>query len=182
MAKNSVKTYWPHMIMGFLLIGITLGYWTVKSATAIPVQESNEYMLKYQQADMNINKILEEKALFDKSYKIELLHAKMAKEKIANSKVTKERNSVVLINGNNSFTYAVTKKDGAVVSDANVTFLLTRPHTRSDDVLVKNILFKEGNYKVDNIPVSKAGRYTLQLRVKIGDAVGYSNISAYLKP
>jgi len=182
MAKNSVKTYWPHMIMGFLLIGITLGYWTVKSATAIPVQESNEYMLKYQQADMHINKILEKKALFDKKYKIELLHAKTAKEKIANSKVAKERNSVVLTEGKNSFTYAVTKKDGTAVPDANVTFLLTRPHTRSDDVLAENIPFKNGSYSVENISVSKAGRYTLQLKAKIGDAVGYSNISAYLKP
>ena len=39
MAKNKGKTYWPHMILGFLAIGITLGYWTVKSATSMPVQE-----------------------------------------------------------------------------------------------------------------------------------------------
>ncbi len=182
MANNKEKTYWPHMIMGFLLIGITLGYWTVKSAISIPVQESNEYMLKYQQADMNINTILEKKAQFDKNYNIELTHAKMLKEKIEHSKVQKERQSVALAKGKNVFTYKVMQKDGTVISDANVTFLLTRPHTRKDDVYIENIPFIDGQYKVDNIDVIKPGRYTLQLRAKIGDAVGYSNISAYLKP
>ncbi|RRS31862.1 MAG: hypothetical protein P794_03030 [Epsilonproteobacteria bacterium (ex Lamellibrachia satsuma)] len=182
MANNKEKTYWPHMIMGFLLIGITLGYWTVKSAVSVPVQKSNEYMMKYQQADMNINTILEKKALFDKHYTIELMDAKMFTEKIAYSKVGKERQSVVLAKGKNAFVYNVVQKDGTVISDANVTFLLTRPHTRKDDVYIENIPFVDGQYKVENIDVVKPGRYTLQLRAKIGDAVGYSNISAYLKP
>jgi hypothetical protein len=53
------------MILGFLAVGVTLSYWTVKSASSIPVQESNNYMMKYQQADMNINEIIKRKALFD---------------------------------------------------------------------------------------------------------------------
>ncbi len=61
MAKNNEKTYWPHMILGFLTIGLTLSYWTVKSDSSMPVQESNQYMLKYQMADININQILEKK-------------------------------------------------------------------------------------------------------------------------
>ena len=69
MAKNNERTYWPHMILGFLTIGITLSYWTVKSASSMPVQESNQYMLKYQMADMNINQIMEKKIAFDKAYK-----------------------------------------------------------------------------------------------------------------
>lgn len=66
MANNSEKkkTYWPHMIVGFLFLGITLGYWTVKTASKMPVQESNEYLMKYQQADININDILEKKSTF----------------------------------------------------------------------------------------------------------------------
>jgi len=73
MAKNKEKTYWPHMILGFLTIGITLSYWTVKSASSMPVQESNQFMLKYQMADMNINEITESKIAFDKAYTITLL-------------------------------------------------------------------------------------------------------------
>ena len=182
MKKNNIKTYWPHMILGFLFIGVTLGYWTVKSAISIPVQESNEYMMKYQQADLNINTILDKKALFDKSYKIELTNTNMIKEKIEHSKVGKECQSVALVKGENIFNYRVIQKDGKVIPDANVTFLLTRPHTREDDFYIDNIPFQDEYYKVKNINVTKPGRYTLQLRAKIGDTIGYSNISAYLKP
>jgi len=182
MAKNKEKTYWPHMILGFLILGLTLSYWTVKSASSMPVQESNEYMLKYQQADMNINEILESKALFDQSYIIEIIDVKKAKYKLENAKRAKEESSVVLTQGKNSFTYLITAKDGTTVSDANITFLLTRPHSVKEDKYVENIPFTEGKFQINDIDIEKAGRYTLQLRAKIGEVTGYSQIPAYLKP
>ena len=121
MAKETKeKSYWPHLILGFLIIGISLGYWTVKSATSIPVQESNEYMLKYQIADMNINDIIEQKARFDKNYNIKLLDAKMGKIDIEHSKVARSQKVVELDKGANTFKYQVTTKDGKLVNDANV--------------------------------------------------------------
>jgi len=180
--KNKEKTYWPHMILGFLVLGITLSYWTVKSATSMPVHESNEYMLKYQQADININEILEGKAKFDQSYTIELINVKKEMYKLENAKRAKAESSIVLTQGNNNFTYLVTTKDGRVVSDANVTFLLTRPHSVKEDKYVENIPFTDGKFQVSDIDILKAGRYTLQLRAKIGENTGYSQIPAYLKP
>jgi len=44
MASESKKTYWPHMIIGFLLLAIVLGYWTVRAAKSMPVQETNDYI------------------------------------------------------------------------------------------------------------------------------------------
>lgn len=179
--KNKETSYWPHMILGFLVVGITLSYWTVKSASSLPVQESNEYMMKYQQADMHINDILEHKALFDKTYKIQI-EADTTMHKIENSKAFKELRSVVLNKGKNQFVYHVTKQDNTPVTDANVTFLLTRPHTVKDDVLIENIPLKGETYVVEDVNISKPGRYILQLRAKIGDAVGYLEVPAYLKP
>jgi len=171
------------MIMGFLLIGITLGYWTVKSATSIPVHESNEYLMKYQQADMNINEILKRKAAFDRDYSIGIVGAKMAFNTIENSKVAKKEKSVILTAGKNSFQYRIAKKDGTVVPDAQVTFLLTRPHTDKEDVLLEHIPFKNGTYLAEDVNVSNPGRYILRLRVDIDkNSVGYLEIPAYLKP
>ena len=183
MAKNNKeKSYWPHMILGFLILGITLSYWTVKSASSIPVQESNEYMLKYQVADYNINEIIKKKQLFDKNYEIKLSNVKtMVMKDNDNSKV-KQLDSIVLHSGMNRFTYLVVTKEGVVVPDANVSFLLTRPHTIKDDNYVDNIPFLDGKYLVKDINISKPGRYTLQLRAKIGEAIGYSQLPAYLKP
>ena len=182
MAKNSDKTYWPHMILGFLILGITLSYWTVKSATAMPVQESNDYMMKYQQADMNINEILKSKAQFDQNYIIEIIDAKKAMHKLDNAKRAKVEQSVVLTQGENNFSYLVTTKDGRVISDANVTFLLTRPHSVKEDQYIENLPFTEGKFHVSDINITKPGRYTLQLRAKIGETTGYSQLPAYLKP
>jgi len=180
--NNKEKTYWPHMILGFLMVAITLGYWTVKSAISMPVQDSNEYMLKYQQADMNINEIMEKQIAFDKIYTIKIIDVKtMIMKDNVNSNV-RQADPVKLKQGSNTFNYAVLKKDGMVVSDANVTFLLTRPHTVKEDKLVEYIPFIDGHYKVSNITVTKPGRYTLQLRAKIGETIGYSEIPAYLKP
>jgi len=182
MAKNTKeKSYWPHMILGFLVVGMTLSYWTVKSASSLPVQESNEYMMKYQQADMHINDILANKVKFDKEYKIQI-DAKTAMHKIENSKAFKEKRSVVLSKGENSFVFYVTKRDDTPVTDANVTFLLTRPHTVKDDVLIENIPFDGKTYVVKEVNITKPGRYILQLRAKVGDAVGYLEVPAFLKP
>ena len=103
-------------------------------------------------------------------------------QEIENAKRAKEESSVVLSKGKNSFSYSVTDKNNIAINDANVTFLLTRPHTVKEDVFVKNISIVDGNYVVNDVNISKAGRYTLQLRAKIGNTVGYSSIPAYLQP
>ena len=182
MAKNNEKTYWPHMILGFLVVGITLSYWTVKSASSMPVQESNQFMLKYQMADMNINQIMERKKAFDKEYDIHMVDAETM---VMTDNVNSNRpqfNPVKLSQGINTFTYEVVAKDGTKVSDANVTFLLTQPHSRKEDKLFTNVPYEDGKYRIKDVEITKAGRYTLQLRAEVGDTIGYSEVSAYLKP
>jgi hypothetical protein len=183
MDNKSQKTYWPHMILGFLAIGITLGYWTVKHAIDLPVQEVNAYMMKYQDADIGINDILEKKQAFDKVYVIKLHDVKMmVMTDNVNSKIP-QPNAVTLYKGKNHFSYTVTKKDGTVVSNAEVSFLLTRPHTRKDDVMIEKVPFQNGLYVTPELDIEKPGRYTLQFRAKIDDnTVGYSEDRAYLKP
>ncbi|MDM5272308.1 FixH family protein [Sulfurovum sp. zt1-1] len=181
MANNKEKTYWPHMILGFFFLGITLGYWTVKTASNMPVQESNDYMMKYQSADMNINDIMEKKIAFDKEYMIELIGKETMEvpDNVNSNKV--QMDPVKLSKGLNEFTYMVIKNNGSVVSDANVSFLLTRPHTRADDFVVDSVPYGSGEYIIKDINITKPGRYTLQLRAKVGDAIGYSEIPAYLR-
>ncbi len=180
--KKSKKTYWPHMILGFLMLGITLGYWTVKSATSMPVQESNDYMMKYQQADIHYNDIFKKKQAFDKAYTIKLTGAETM---VMTDNVNSNRpqpNPVKLHKGKNSFSYLIQSRDGTPLRDANVTFELTRPHTRVDDQMITDISGKDGVYTVKDVVITKPGRYTLQLRVEADkEKVGYSKIPAYLK-
>jgi len=182
MENKNKKTYWPHMILGFLAIGITLGYWTVKSAMSLPVQESNQYMLKYQMADLTINEILESQKDFDKIYTIEIQDVQtMVMTDNVNSK-RPQPNPVELSSGTNKFSYLVMKKDGTVVNDAKVSFLLTQPHSRRNDLFLENVVFNNGKYTTEDLEIKNAGRYTLQLRVVVPGSTGFSAIAAYLKP
>jgi len=170
------------MIIGFLFLAIILGYWTVKSASSLPVQESNEFMMKYQKADMNINEIMQSKMAFDKSYRIKLLdveHMVMTDNIHSNRP---QANPVKLRKGANHFSYQVTTIEGKPVGDLNVTFLLTRPHTTVDDQMVEHLDFRNDRYITPELNISKPGRYTLQLRVVAGNKVGYSETEAYLRP
>jgi len=182
MAKNKETTYWPHMIIGFLIMGFTLSYWTVKSASSMPVQESNNYMLKYQTADIHINDILKAKQAFDKQYSIHLENAqKMVMIDNINSN-RPQKNAVVLRKGKNDFLFSVKSKTGEVIKDAKVTFLLTQPHSRKEDQLISKIAYTDKGYSVNAVEITKAGRYSLQFRAEVGDSIGYFDAPAYLKP
>jgi len=185
MANKDKKSIWPYIVTAFVSYGVYMSFWTVQQAASIPVQESNDYMLKYQTADMGMEGIRERQALFSENYKIELKNAHIIKlpEALQNSNSKRvQPDPVELTKGKNSFNYFVSTKEGTTVNDANVTFLLTRPHSRKDDFFVKNLPLINNNYTAKDLEITKAGRYTLQLRVQIGEAVGFSKIAAYLKP
>jgi len=171
------------MIVGFLFLAIGLGYWTVKTAISMPVQETNDYMMKYQQADININDILTSKEAFDKEYSLNLTGIKtmVMTDNIYSNRVQPEL--VVLSKGINSFNYIVkNKQDGTVIKNAKVSFLLTQPHSTREDKMIDSVPFNGKYYKTPDINISKVGRYTLQLRATIGNKTGYWSVGAYLKP
>ncbi len=182
MARNKEKTYWPHMIVGFLMLAITLSYWTIKAASSMPVQETNDYMMKYQESDININEIIERKIAFDNDYVIKIndIETMVMIDNIHSNRL--QLDQIKLAMGSNHFSYTVADKSGKIVKDADVSFLLTRPHTVVDDKMTEVILLQGDQYVTPDINITKPGRYTLKLRVKIGDKIGYSKKAAYLQP
>ncbi len=182
MAKDSEseRSYWPHMIVGFLGIGIMLGYWTVSSAINMPVNESNRYQKKYQQADMGINEIIEAQQRFDAKYRITPVEFKESTFK-PNEFLKRSHGKIVALQKHNILQYKIQMLSGEVVNDANVSFLLTRPHTVVDDQKFDTLDAEKGIYSV-KFDLEKPGRYTLRLRVQKGDAVGFVQHEAYLEP
>jgi len=174
------KTYWPHMIIGFLFLGLGLGYWTIKSASSMPVERENAYMMSYQNADMNINEILALQEAFNANYKIELIGAQTIKVDENKHSKRKHVDPVGLNKGANQFFYHIVDKNGTEIKDAKVSFMLTRPHTDLDDKTIENIAFNGKSFETPKFDIVKAGRYTLVLKAKIGDAVGYLETPAYL--
>ncbi len=182
MPKNREKTYWPHMIVGFLMLAVTLGYWTIRAASSMPVQETNDYMMKYQESDMNINEIREKKRAFDNDYIIDLkdIETMVMTDNIHSNRP--QPDPVKLTIGSNRFSYTVADKSGKIIEDANVSFLLTRPHTTVDDKMIEVVSFQGDRYVTPEINISKPGRYTLKLRANIDGKIGYFQKAAYLQP
>lgn len=182
MTKKNQNRFWFLFVMTILGFGISMVIWTVKQASSVPVHESNNYMLKYQMADMNINEIMELEAKFQEKYLIEIKNTELIKleENRQNTNAKRAQSTPIKLHtGLNSFTYSITE-ERRNVKNAKVTFLLTRPHSRDDDHLEENIPFKDGYYKTTAVELTKKGRYTLQLKVEIDGLIGYSEVSAYL--
>ena len=186
MERVKEKTYWPHMIVGFLMMAILLSYWTIRSASSMPVQESNTYMQKYQMVDIGINDILEKKEAFDKKFIIELIdkNRMVVTDNIHSNKIQEDQ--VILHSGKNSFDFIVKgKNDSYSIKDLDiktVQFLLTRPHTVANDILVEDVKLIDNKIAIKDINIEKKGRYTIQLRIDMKDgSIGYYQTSAYLK-
>jgi hypothetical protein len=168
------------MILGFVAIGVVLGYWTVKHSISMPVHESNEFMMKYQNADLSANEIIKAQNLFNQKYTLTLLDFKPSDFKPEHLK--RKAGKIMALESKNKIAYKIMTKDGKIVNDANVSLLVTRPHTDKDDQLFTNIKGQNGIYKVSDIELKNAGRYILRLRAQIGEAVAYNDTEAYFSP
>ena len=184
MTKKNQNRLWFLFVMGILFFGISMIIWTVKQATSVPVQESNNYMLKYQMADMNINKIMELERKFNDKYVIDIDDVEFVNldndTQNTNAKRAQQK-PIKLTSGSNSFSYSIVTRDVIGVKNAKVTFLLTRPHTRKDDYKEENLQYKDGHYGTKTIELTKKGRYTLVVKVEIDGLIGYLETAAYLK-
>ncbi len=180
MANENKKTYWPHMILGFVAIGVILGYWTVKHAIGMPVHESNEYMMKYQTADTDANEIIEAQQRFDSRYRLKLSGFKPSDFKPEHLK--RKHGTIMALEPVNRIVYELTDRSGKPVPDANVSLLLTRPHTEKEDQVFPDLPYKDGRYVLEKLAIKNPGRYILRVRAQKGDAVGFMDTEAYLKP
>ncbi len=178
--EENKQTYWPHMIVGFLFLGLGLGFWTIKSASKMPVEKENDYMMSYQDVDTNINEIVKKQELFRQNYEIKILDTKMIQvEKDKNSRKS-FLNPIELKKGENQFNYRVVDKNGQIVKNAVVSFMLTRPHTDIDDQKFDKINFVNDAYQTPKVNITKLGRYMLVLKVIIGKTTGFIETPAYL--
>jgi len=168
------------MILGFIAIGLTLGFWTVRSTVGMPVHESNEYMMKYQAADHDANEILEAGHRFDARYTLQL--AGMEKSDFKAKNLKRKGRKTVKLAAVNRIRYLLADHDGNPVADANVSLLLTRPHTERDDRFFKSLKMVDGEYVLPELRLEKPGRYILRVRAQIGDAVKYMDTPGYYDP
>ncbi len=160
MSKKEIN-YWPYAILGIIGTVVFLSVWTIRIAIHNPVEESNDYMLKYQEVDENINEILEKKANFDRKYRIDL-------------------NGNHLKLGENRVSLKVTDRQGRPVGDLNVTVVVQRPNTNRDNITLQ-ASYHNGRYETPAFKISKIGRWNIDVRAAKGDAVGFAKWKSFVR-
>jgi hypothetical protein len=148
------KNYWPHSIAFILLLGVIACAWTIKIALDNPVEMSNMFMQKYQNVDDNINELILSEKKFDSKYTIKMLND--------NLRVGKNIISLEL-------------RDSELVQNATLIALITRPETTKFDQVIENVNFVDGQYKIENIDITKTGRWILRVQIKINDLITFKN-------
>ncbi len=157
MIKNG--KIWP-LIIAISIFGIVLlSYWTIKETAKADLTQSNLYMDNYHNVDDNINDLIEARIDFDRKYTLKFKFLDLKSDK-----------GIIV--------YTLRDKNGKAVNDANVTLILSRPISDAEDITLKPLKIKNGEYIFDGISLPKKGRWDLILKVQTKDATRYLNLRA----
>jgi len=153
--KKNRALHWPIGIFLAIVAVVILGIWTIEKANENPVVIDDFYFDKYQDVELNYNKIQEAQIAFDKKYNI--------------TSDTKEFKI-----GENSLTLTITDKQGNPVSTAIVKVKITRPFTREQDMMLKVLSHENGIYKLSPFKIDTVGRWQILSKVSVGDATSFT--------
>ena len=141
---------WPPAI-GLAITGVFfLGVWTIIETGKADIQPSDAYMMKYQQADVDANKLIESRIAFDKEYRLKYVSEKISQEGC-------------------DVKYALTTKDGKAVKGANMLLEISRPEVADFTKKLNNPKFENGLYVFHDIKFPKVGVWNLLLKVDVNN-------------
>jgi hypothetical protein len=157
--SKSKGTIWPIAISIAIGLVFMAGVVTVIVANKLPVQESDRYMMHYQDADNKANELIKAQIAFDKKYKIAYI----------NNGINLE---------NTTLQYKVTDLNSNPVNNANIRLIVTRPNVHEFDIELNNPTIANGLYTFSSIKLPKEGRWNFIVKVNVGDLYRFYNIKA----
>ena len=131
---------------------------TIVVTQSANIQESDAYMTHYQDADANVNDLIEAQIEFDKKYKIEYISKGI------------QTGSII--------EYRVTNLDGNLINDAEVLLATSRPETNEFNQNINNPVVENGIYSFSGLEFPKVGVWNLIAKVKVGDDYRFYNVKA----
>ena len=148
MAKN----YWPHAIVGSLILIVASCVATVVLAVKNPVEMDGFYFERYQNVDENINEIEASQRRFDAKYDLDF--------------------NPEFVGLNGYFGIAVTPKNGLVSLNFTHEILLTRPATNEQNQNL-DAKFDGQILKTQPVTLPKKGRWQILLKISDANDTGF---------
>lgn len=160
--RNNEINYWPYAIVGMILTVVLLGIWTIKVAVSNPVQLDNSYMMDYQDVDENINEILAKQKVFDSKYRVDLTQNRLKK-------------------GENRVVVSLTDIHGNPVDGAEIVAIVARPTTLKGEKKLGTFKRDGGFYVSDPFAIERGGRWNIQVKVVVGNDIGYKTYKTFVE-
>ncbi|NPA28753.1 MAG: hypothetical protein GXO33_01050 [Epsilonproteobacteria bacterium] len=161
MKQRKERNFWPYAILGMILTVVMLGIWTIKIAVTNPVQMSNDYMMNYQDVDENYNELQARQKAFMSKYEIDLSRSRL-----------EPHHGLVVVR--------VTDKSGKPVVGADVIAVVQRPTTNKYNIELKKFRYERDSYVSEPFDFKGVGRWNIQVKVKVGDDVGFATWKAFV--
>jgi len=155
--KKNRGLIWPISIAIAIMLVFGFCVGTVVVTTSANIQESDIYMTNYQDADANVNNLIEAEIAFNKKYNISF-----------ESKGIKSDGS--------RLNYKVSGKNAEVIKNAELILAISRPETNEFNKEIKNPTFKNGIYSFNEVKFPKAGIWNLVLKVQVGNDYRFYNV------
>ena len=153
----SSSKVWPYSIAISIFLIFVAAVVTVVIATKAPVQESNDYMMNYHQADDKANEIIKNNIEFNKKYRVEYVTNNFGID------------GVVL-------KYKISDVNQNVINNAKIKVILTRPDTKTMDIEIDEFSVEQGIYTFKEIKLPKEGRWEIIAKINIDNYERYFNI------
>lgn len=150
------KNYWPHGIIGSIILIIIACIATVIFALEHPVEMDSYYLEKYQQVDRDINNII-----------------KKQKEFFAKYDVVFDTKKLNLDNPSNIVFSIIDKQTNKPLQKAEILMLLTRPDSNKFNQELNATIAKNGKFIFENIVVNKPGRWQFKTKIKSENFEGF---------
>jgi hypothetical protein len=178
-----IQKYHFWLLFFFVIFGFTFAMivWTIKSAVNTPVYEDRSFMEKYQDVDDNFNQMVLSNAKFNARYETKVFINKrtvgMEFSDIQFGQRSLEKhskNQEMMMLGENSISLSIVDREkNTPVTDANVSFQVTRPIKNDNDINLDNFIYHDGKYTTQPIELDLKGYWNIIGKVTIGDDVGY---------
>jgi len=150
---------WPYILGGSITLVFGFCVATIIVTSQANIQESNDYMTHYQDADAKANDLIEARIAFDKNLKIKYVQKQLQAD------------------GTN-IVYKITDLNGNVINNAKLHVFIARPETHDLNQNLENPIVDNGTYTFKNIKFSKPGVYNLIAKVEVGNLSRFYNIKA----
>ncbi len=177
-----VQKYHFWLIFFFIIFGFTFGMiiWTIKSAVDTPVYEDKSFLNSYHNIDNNFNQMMAQNRKFNQLYDVEVkLNENRMSMDIKDAflgqrsleKHSSHQNMIKV--GENTLAIAILDKETQKpISDANITFQVTRAIVDKYDIDLNNFIYENGVYKT-TAKINKEGNWNVQGQIKIAKDIGY---------